>query len=135
VRNSASSTDSISGKLRSRRGRRKHHAAALYARHQLRRVVHAESEAKAASAELGVVGAVGACPDAAEDRRPAAAWRHPDDKEVLAWRRWCVEKKRRWRVAKKKQWENSWRLECARFVTFIGRARVGAAIFALRIAQ
>jgi hypothetical protein len=65
----------------------------IRARRQLRCVVRAESEAKVAGVELGIVGAVGARPDAAEAGRPAAAWRHPNDEEALAWRCWRVEKK------------------------------------------
>jgi hypothetical protein len=57
--NSTTLRDSTSRKLRSHRGRRKCHAA--------------EDDAKAAGAELSILGVVGARPDAVESRRPTAA--------------------------------------------------------------
>jgi hypothetical protein len=50
--------------------------------------------------ELGVVGAVGARPDAAEAGQPAAARRHPGDEE----KRW-----RCWRVEKESRGDGAWR--------------------------
>jgi hypothetical protein len=72
--------------------------------------------------KLRVECSVGARPNVSEARSSVAAWRHPGEKVAGHWRV-KKKKKRHWRVAKKKRWESSRRLECARFISFIGRAR------------
>jgi hypothetical protein len=64
---------------------------------QLRRVVCAKSEAVAAGAELGIVGAVGARPDAAEAGRLKAAWRRQGEAVAAAL---AGERRRKRRVAR-----------------------------------
>jgi hypothetical protein len=64
------------------------------ARHQLRHVEGAKGEAKAADADFGVEGVIGAHANAAEARRPTVARRHPS--EVCGRRSGAGEKKQRW---------------------------------------